>query len=159
MVNVTDQDVCPPNKRNFVSKWDEIAYLCAKIMYYFHCRRQRYRAKRFVIRLTDPLQCLAQQGEAIIEETANSLICEYDGRWKEAALHRQKELELIFRLYKSFTEDQGADVRQFALQGNRKQDVIKRLSLIVGTYEANTTVTVVSDIHMLIEKIKTAPDI
>ncbi len=52
-------------------------------------------------------------------------------------MHRERELELILQLYNSFTDDQGPEVRRFALQRLSRGDVSARLSRIWKTYKAN----------------------
>ena len=160
MARITNLNVRPPpNRRVFLGKWDELVYVCDKIMYYIHLRRKRYCAKRFVVRLNELLRYLVPQDEAIIGQAARSLLCEYYANWVEASLYRQKEVELILRLYNSFREDDSADVKKFALQGLRKQEVIDRFSLITKTYKDNAPQTAVDGIHEAINRIKEAPDI
>jgi len=107
---------CPRSRRAFSNSWDELSYLCDKVDYYLHVARIRSRASRFVLRLRQSLRTRCRAKGAIVAETARSLICEYDGRWKQSAMCRKKELELILQLYNSFTDDQGPEVRRFALE-------------------------------------------
>ena len=77
------------------------------------------------------------------------MVCEYDGRWDQAARYRKEEAKLIFRLYDSFTDEQGPDVREFALQGHKKGDVSRRLSCILETYERNAGAAATATIDRL----------
>ena len=154
MVKVRALKSPPNNRRKFSGKWDELAYLCDKLAYYLHFRRERYRAKRFAVRLRNLLASVKHTGDAIIGEMALALIYEYDGKWKQGVVHRKQEINLIVRLYCSFTADQPTDVKEFALKGNQKEDVLLRLAYVKETYEAHAETTDVIEISKLIDKIK-----
>jgi len=128
---------CPPDRRAFSNNWDELSYLCDKVDYYLHVVRIRSRASRFVLRIRQSLRTRCRAKGAIVAETARSLICEYDGKWRQSAMHRKRELELILQLYNSFTDGQGLEVQEFALEKYRRGDVSARLSRIQTTYMAN----------------------
>lgn len=120
----------------FSNSWDELSYLCQKVDYYVHVSPLRSRASSFVLRLRKLLRSQCRAKGSIVAETARSLVNEYDGRWKQSAVHRERELELILQLQNSFTDDQGPEVRDFALQMYTTEEVSVRLSRISKTYAA-----------------------
>lgn len=147
----------PPNsRRKFSGKWDELAYLCDKLMYYLHFRREKYKGKRFITRLRNLLVSVKHSGDAIIGETASALIYEYDGKWNLAVVHREREIDLILKLYNSFTADQSNEIRNFALEKYQQKDVLSRFRSLKKTYETNADKDSVRTISKLIDRVRSS---
>jgi len=147
------KNTCPPTRRKFANKWDEMGYLCDKITYYIHTVNIRFRAKPFLHRLKRICQLGCLGNDAIVTETAYALCFEYEKNWKFAVQHRKREIDLILQLYNSFTDNQNIEVREFALQGRKKQNVIAQLLRIKQTYLHNQANSEAECIDELIESI------
>ena len=145
---------CPASRRVFKHSWDELAYLCDKATYHLHMVCRRGGATRFVPRMARVLGSIDDPDGAIVTEVARSLICEYDRQWARAILHRRKEVELILRMYGSFTDDQGQDVRRWALKDYTKCDVIERLIAVRRSYVAHANASEVASLTALVDRVE-----
>src|SRR5438094_6520854 len=100
----------PPNRRKFVSEWDEIEYLYHKILHWFYPVRDRGKALRFCERLEELLRKVASRHEAILGESCWSLLYEVRGDLPKAIASREHEIKLIRQLWKISKGTPGEEV-------------------------------------------------
>src|SRR4051812_9740583 len=112
----------PRNRRRFRTDWDEIHYRCIKAAYYLHHKLDRRGAVPHVARLRQLLPAAADFNRAILGQSAQALIGEFDEKWKEATAFRKREVQLTLRLYKSL-RPHSQSTREFALQDRHRHEV------------------------------------
>ncbi len=88
---------------------------------------------------------------SIVGETARALVCECEGKWKNALKYRKHEILLTKRLYNSFTIYQGDDVRDYALQHYRRADVTTRLLQILYSYRKQARGNLAEEMNRIVQ--------
>jgi hypothetical protein len=84
--------------------WAELDYLCKKLHYWLHVRKEKGRAKRFLPRLERVLEELPENDLAIDRAEGLALFHELKGNNGLAIKYRRREIELIEMAHKSVGE-------------------------------------------------------
>lgn len=117
----------PPDRRKFVTEWDEIGYLYDKLLYWLYQRQQVERALPYAERLERLLPTADPRHEAIRGEECWSLVCETKGDLQMAIEHRHNEIRLIRRLHKGLRDSPDKKV---ILKAYSYSDLSDRLDLL-----------------------------
>jgi hypothetical protein len=121
----------PPTRTRFRSDWDEIEYLYHKILYWFYERADRERALRFAGRLRRLLERNAHEHQSIFGEECWSILSELGGDITAAVRHRERETELILKLWEVTPSDPD---RSPAIDPYEVADLADRLDLLAMLY-------------------------
>jgi hypothetical protein len=124
----------PPNRRRFVSIWDEIVYLYHKLLYWLYERQDRRRALPFADRLQRLLDKAPDSREAILGAECRALISELKGDLRRAIAHRENEVNRIKRLHEISRD---LPNRDFVLKGYDYGALSDRLDLLAVLYHDN----------------------
>ena len=91
----------PRTRRRFGNAWDELSYVCRKTHYWWHVRRHKANAKRYLRRLARLLKNLPRddEGGAIIRAEGNALVHEISENLELAIQFRRREIELMEKLH------------------------------------------------------------
>ena len=86
------------------------------------------------------------------------MISEYYRCWDKGVEFRRAEINLIQKLYASFSAQQGQDLREFALKRHLKPDVLNRLITIAASYRKNSTADLGNEMSRIVEEFKKCTD-
>jgi len=125
------------NKGTFRHKWDEISSCYDEAAEQLHSQGNPERARPHVERLRALLGLVPDVDQAILGQSARALIAEFEANWKTAARHRKQEVQLVLRLYKSLASVRDPEVREFALRGRHKPQVLSQLAAARRSYETH----------------------
>jgi hypothetical protein len=115
----------PSTQRRFANGWGELDYLCEKIHYWLHVRKQTAAAQRYKDRLTKVLSELPASNIAIIRAEGLALLSEMKGEVAAAIVHRRREIHLMERLHKE-AESATESTRKFMLRTRSARDLRER---------------------------------
>ena len=124
-------------KRAFRQKWNEISACYDEAATQLHSLGSSGGAQPHVERLRALLDSVPGVDQAILGESARALIAEFEGNWVTAARHRNQEVQLILRLYQSLASVPDPEVREFALQGRHKPQVLSELAAAKNFYQTH----------------------
>jgi len=128
----SSHDGAPAARKKFEGDWDELKYLYHKILYWYYNREDRRQASEFRDRFEELLKKLASRHpEAIFVEECWSVLYELDGDFDSAIEHREREIELILRLWKV---SENTPTREQALHGYGVDALCDRLELLSILY-------------------------
>lgn len=108
-----------------------MSYLYIKVIYWLYDRRDRRRALEFRDRFEELLRQIASSHEAIFGEECWSILCELDEDLRGAIRHREREIELILRLWEV---SEHSPVKDVLLCGYGTSDLCDRLDLLAILY-------------------------
>jgi hypothetical protein len=111
--------------------WEEVEDLYLKILDLFYGRSERKRALAYAPRLHELLSTLSPGNEAILGEECRSLLCELSGDLPGAIAHREREIELIHRLWEISADTPGMSV---VLRNYGVEDLADRYDLLAILY-------------------------
>jgi hypothetical protein len=128
---MTATSKAPPVRKKFRNGWDEIDYLYQRLLYWFYERGNRSRALPLSRRLSFLLVRNDAEQASIFGQECRSLLAELDEDYPEAARHREREIELILRLW-SIAKDQP----ELPSVGDRYgiDDLVDRFDLLAMLY-------------------------
>ena len=122
----------PPSRKKFENDWDELKYLYHKILYWFYNRGVRRKAYEFRDRFAQVTKKLAlQHPDGILIEECWAILNELDGNLASAIDHREREIELILRLWNVSIN---TPAREHALFGYGVDALCDRLELLSILY-------------------------
>jgi hypothetical protein len=121
----------PAVKRVFSGPWDEITYLYDQIIYWYYERSNQKRALTYCPRLHTLLKQHASKHEAIFGEECWSLLYELRGNYRAAIRHREREIDLILKLWEISQE---SPVREIVLAQYDPSDLCDRIELLAILY-------------------------
>jgi hypothetical protein len=121
----------PSKRKPLASRWDEIAYLRDKLLYWLYERVALSQARPYAKRLARLLPQADPGHEAILGEECWSLVYETGQDLDQAIQHRENEIRLIRRLWRLSRGKPWADA---ALEDYRPDDLGDRLDLLAILY-------------------------
>lgn len=152
------ENKCPRNRRLFSNQWDELAYLCDKMHYHLYQHRNYSSLHRYACRIKNLLDSSQVHSGSIVWETACALVSEYNKCWNDGFKHREAEINLILKLYASFSVEQGQSIREYAIQRYLKPDVLARLLLITTSYEEHACSDLARNMRRLVDRFEECKD-
>ncbi len=127
----------PPTKRSFSNPWLELEYLCGKVRFWLHTRKQPTRAARYAERLAAVLHKLGEHDQAIMREEGLALLSELTGDLGQAIAHREREIRLIQRLHRDAESPRyDARTRAYILEGLGDTELQERRAILEGLKKA-----------------------
>src|SRR6266849_3107557 len=89
-----------PNRRTrFGTIWGELEYVCRRVHYWLHERKDKARARRPLRRLERLLRMVPENELAIIRQEGFALLYELKDELTHAIQHRKREIELMEKLH------------------------------------------------------------
>jgi hypothetical protein len=119
-------------RRKFESDWDEIRYLYRKVLYWVYDQGDRRRAARFGNRLRRLLRRQVFHNSIFAEE-CRSLIDEVNEKLDSAIQHRENEIRLIRKLWRSGKLN---PLPESVLDKYKPADLSDRLDLLAILYDS-----------------------
>lgn len=121
----------PVTRKRFHGEWDELEYLYRKIIYWLYGRGDLRRALDFRDRFEQLLWQIATSHDAIFGEECWSILSELEGNLRGAIRHREREIDLILRLWEVSEHSPAKDV---ALSRYGSDALCDRLDLLAMLY-------------------------
>jgi|SRR6516225_3268466 hypothetical protein len=127
-------------RRRFANIWNELAYVCKHIHYWWYVRKDKTSAKRYLNRLQRVLDELPENDLAIIREEGLAWLHHLKGEKSLAIKHRKREIRLIERLHASVRRsltngDYDESVATFALAGRDLAGLEERRAILKALKE------------------------
>jgi hypothetical protein len=122
----------PATRKRFDGDWDELKYLYQKILYWYFCRDDREEALKFRDRFEGLLSELASRHpDGIFIEECWSILYDLDRELHQAIEHREREIELILRLWR---DSENTPAREHTLHRYGVDAFADRLELLAILY-------------------------
>ena len=125
----------PTTQRSFANSWGELDYLCKKVRYWLYTRRQKSRASRYRPRLRRVLNAVRENRSAILGEEGLALLCELDGKIRDAIAHRKREISLMQQLHREAASPRYADSTRAYMLRDRGIAALRERRAILGVLE------------------------